>query len=137
MKVNDQGMVAVLVLKPFEMWLPPMKCGFFPSRAKDLIAQGFVELLEPAEEAGPEPVASEDAAKITKKPVASEDAAVAGPVAIPDDWRDSHHTQVIRLAKAILGKGKDVSVTRDEAIVVIDAEIARRAAAGTSEGEPK
>jgi len=107
--VNPQGMVIVDVIKPFEMWFPGMQCGFFPSKAKDLIQQGFAVLPANAEPAEKEP---DD-----------------GLVGIPDAWRSMHHSKIISLAILIAGGSATPPSNKKDAEAVIEAEIARRAAA--------
>lgn len=48
-------------------------------------------------------------------------------IEIPDDWREQHHRKVIALAQKIL-PGNQPDLTKDDAIGVIEAELARRAA---------
>lgn len=111
MKTNAQGMVVVKVQKPFEMWFPGMLCGFYPSKAKDLIDQGF--------------------AKLPDEPSVAPDAPVShgGEIEIPADWRDQHHLANIALARRIAGDAAPASMLKQDAETIIETEIARRAAA--------
>lgn len=55
-----------------------------------------------------------------------------GTIAIPDGIDDEHHLQRIAVAKKIVGS--DASLTADQADKIIQEEIARRAAAASTDG---
>lgn len=57
-----------------------------------------------------------------------------GPVEIPANWQDSHWTQIVKLAKAISGpEAAEAIKSKDDAVPVVTAEVARRAAEAAGE----
>lgn len=98
-KINENGLVECTILQAFGRYNPSMKtAGFPPEEAIFLKSKGAVDFqTEPmAEGAGDEDLT------------------------IPSNWRDLHHTQIIALAKKVLGEGATASLTKDAAIEVIE-----------------
>lgn len=86
-----------------------------------------VRASDEEEEAGPEGEAEAPSPDGDPETLSVEEAARRSAILIPDGWRDQHHATIIALAKSITGTGEPT--TEAEAIVVIEAEIARRESA--------
>lgn len=105
-------LVSCKVLKAFGMWFPGMIAGFSPADIPGFVAAGLIEPIDqaPAEAA---PAAEEG----DESPSAD----------IPADWTEMHHLKLIPLAKKIAGPDVPENATKEWAIGVIQAELARRA----------
>lgn len=122
-KPNAEGLVPVYLLQAFGRNFPRTVAGFPEDLAKALVAKGLATWdLTGATSAPAEPPATEGEAKpkAKAKPVAD------GPVDIPANWQELHFLQQIKLAKSVAGPDHDGPMTKEAAVQIITAEVARR-----------
>jgi hypothetical protein len=120
-RVNESGLVPVFLYQMVGKNFPRTVAGFMPDMAADLVAKGLATYdltggshlpNAPAAPSGSEPGGAMDPAAI---------------VQIPSDWESLHFLQQIKLAKRIAGQNAPNPMSKEEAVAVIAAEIARRA----------
>ena len=114
--LRTTGLVPMQMLKDIAPNFKGDIAGLFPAAAKDYFDKGAAVPLgrdgKPVKVAAPK-----------KKAGTVSAANPAGEIAIPENWRDLHHLQMIPIAAQISGE----KVTKkDEAIAIIELELKRR-----------
>ncbi|MFN3585179.1 hypothetical protein [Phenylobacterium sp.] len=111
---NPHGLVAMRVVEAFTPYAEGDIAGFQPDEALKLFISGHIAMLDGVE---------------APPPADDDEASGGGPetetVDIPEDWKDRHYLSRRALAAKIAGR----PVEKEEADGVIEAEVARRAAA--------
>lgn len=126
--VKKTGMVPVRFLRNGEIR------GVVPEKIPALLEAGVVEMVEIPDDVETIEV---DFAMPRKKPETSGvmTTRASGEVQIPDNWKELHHLQAVKLAKEILGTEKfDPPAEKrpaEYALEVIGNEVARRAEANS------
>lgn len=131
--IKSTGLVPVKALMRFKNHRSGSVFGIEPKLVGAAIKAGEVELVDVPD--GIETIELPDPMPAPKKSEPrSED-----PIEIPDGWEDQHYAKNVLLAKRILGveelskiEGKNSSDIANE---IIEAEVARRAAAASAETE--
>ena len=128
-KPNAEGLVPVYLLQAFGKNFPKTVAGFPEDLAKTLVAKNLATYDLTGKGAAPAAEASEPprAAKASREPKAAAEKKPAGPVEIPANWPEIHYLQQIKLAKQIAGPDQKEPMTKDLAIKILTAEVARRA----------
>lgn len=145
MQVLANGLVAVFLLKAAGKNFPQTICGFDPSVAAKLVADKIAtydlsgNTWPGSGQSGSEQPAADtkvaariQADKPAKAKPAAKPKAPSGPVEIPANWQDLHYLQHVKMARAIAGENAPDQMTKDLAVKIISAEVARRA---STEGE--
>lgn len=118
-RANENGLVPVFLYQMVGRNFPRTVAGFMPDMAKELVAKG----LATYDLTGATGAASVDA-PVAKEPNVPKS---AGPVDIPANWSDLHYLKQIKLAKQIMGHDQTQPMTKELAIQILTAEVARRA----------
>ncbi|CAM5769808.1 hypothetical protein [Bosea minatitlanensis] len=114
---RSTGLVPMLMTQDVTPDFKGSTVGLFPKMAKEYFEKGFATPI--GKDGAPVKIKAAGKAKPTKSAPNP-----AGEVAIPDDWRDLHHLQMLPIASAIAG---EKVAKKDEAIAIIELELKRRA----------
>lgn len=122
MKVNKLGLVPCHVEKSFDNHFIGDIAGFAPDKARALRRKGAVKYADGFGEPDA-PVEVEEDPK-TEETGDDNPKGALDIEKLPDNWREAHQFSLLALAKKISG---EKPASKDAAIVVIEAEIKRRA----------